>query len=60
MALAWSLPLAMALAASVHIAAQSASSAMQRAIILTSSSFRQAAKHWLQVVAHDWQASMQD
>jgi len=48
---AFSLPRAMAAAASAQICAQSTSSAMQRAIIFTSSSCRQAAAQWLHSVA---------
>lgn len=59
--MAWALSLlrAMAAAANWHSAAQSMSSAMQRAIIFTLSSCRQALAQWLQVMAQVLQASMQ-
>jgi hypothetical protein len=59
-AAACSLQRATASAAKLQAAAQSAFRAIQPAIIFTSSSLRQAAKHWLQAVAHDRQASMPD
>lgn len=51
---AWacSLALAMAADASLQISAQSMSSAMQRAIIFTSGSCKQAVEQWLQEIAH--------
>jgi hypothetical protein len=58
-AVAYSLPLAIAAAATWHIAAQSMSSATQRAIIRTSLSFRQEAAQWLHATAQLLQASMQ-
>jgi hypothetical protein len=58
-ALAKSLPRAIAAAASWQMAAQSMSSAMQRAIIFTSGSFRQALAQWLHAMAQALQASMQ-
>lgn len=59
MAFACSLPRAIAAAAKAHIAAQSMSSAMQRAIAFTSVSVRQAVEQWLQLIAQALQASMQ-
>jgi len=59
MAFACSLSRAIAAAAKAHIAAQSMSSAMQRAIIFTSVSSKQDAAQWLQLVAQALQASMQ-
>lgn len=58
-AVAYSLPLAIAAAASWHIAAQSMSRATQRAIILASLSFRHEAAQWLHAIAQMLQASMQ-
>ena len=55
-----SLPRAMYPAASRQRAAQSMSSRMQRAIALTSFSFRQEAAQWSQATAQSLQASMQD
>jgi hypothetical protein len=57
---AFSLPRAMAAAATAHSSAQSMSRAMQRAIIFTSSSCRQAAAQWLHAVAQSRQARMQE
>jgi hypothetical protein len=59
MAGAWALSRAIAAAASWQMAAQSMSSAMQPAIIFTSSSCRQAAAQWLQAIAQSLQAAMQ-
>jgi hypothetical protein len=58
-AVAYSLSLAMAAAANWQIAAQSMSRAMQRAIVLTSLSFRHEAAQWLHATAQLLQASMQ-
>ena len=58
-AVAYSLPLAIAAAASWHIAAQSMFRAMQRAIVFTSLSFRHEAAQWLHATAQVLQASMQ-
>ena len=58
-ALAWVLPRAMTAAANVQIWAQSMSSAMHLAIILTSVSCKQEAAQWLQATAQALQASMQ-
>jgi hypothetical protein len=59
MAWACSLSRDIAAAANAHIAAQSMSSAMHRAIILTSCSCKQDAAQWLQATAQMLQASMQ-
>ena len=59
MALACSLPRAIAPAAKLQAAAQSMSIAMQRAIILTSSSTKHDTAQWLQATTQAWQASMQ-
>jgi hypothetical protein len=59
MAWACSLSRAIAAAANAHIAAQSMSSAMHRAIILMSSSCKQDAAQWLQATAQLLQASIQ-
>lgn len=53
------LPLAIMPAANLHNCEQSMSSAIQRAIILTSSSFKHALAHMSQALAHMLQASMQ-
>lgn len=54
-----SLPRAMTVAANRQVSAHSTSSAMQRAIALTSTSCRHADRHWLQAMAHWLQASRQ-
>ena len=59
MAFACSLSRAIAAAAKAHIAAQSMSSAMQRAITLTSVSFKQDTAQWLQLVTQALHASIQ-
>ena len=58
-ALAWALPRAMAAAANAQIWAQSISSSMHLAIILTSVSCKQEIAQWLQATAQALQASMQ-
>jgi hypothetical protein len=58
-ALACSLPRAIAAAANAQMAAQSMSSAMQRAIFFTSGSCKQAIEQELHAIAHALQASMQ-
>jgi hypothetical protein len=54
-----SLSRAIVSAANVHMAAQSTSRAMQRAIDATSVSRRHEAAQWLQATAQRWHASMQ-